>query len=128
MYVCMYRKPYSHYQGSHEVLNCMRFFRFVYSTFCLKDIVTYIEGKRFSNSSDTDSSSLLIDYYISYSIPLVIKDTNCENTRPMDSCILKKNMNIATYCSIQPSPAESLTLTLATERDAKHPLQNYLPY
>ena len=90
----------------------MRFSSFIFSAFCLKDIVTYIEGK----SSHRDYSSLLLAYYISYSILLLTKDINYENTRPTDFCILRKNINIATYCSTQSSPAESLTLTLATER------------
>lgn len=124
-YVCTYRKPYSHYHGSHGVLNCMRSSSFTCSALHLKGTVTYIEGNRFSNSSNTESS-LLLDHYISYFILLLTKWINYENTRPTDSCILKK-MNIATSCWIQSGPAECLTLTLATDRGTKHPLQNCRP-
>lgn len=88
-YVCTYRKPYSHYHGSHGVLNCMRSSSFTYSALHLKGIITYIEGNRFFNSSNTDSS-LLLDHYISYFIPLLTKYINYENTRPTDSGVLKR--------------------------------------
>lgn len=125
--MCVHTENQIHTTAAMKSWIGMKISRFVCSAFWLKNIVTYIEGKSFTNISNTGSSSLLLDYYISYSNPLLIKDISYENTTPTHSCILKNNMDIASYYSTQSSAAESLTLTLATEKDAKHPLQMYWP-
>lgn len=111
-YVCTYRSPYSHYQGNHEVPNCMRFFSFIYSAFCLKDI--HWRGKVIQQLKHRlcffISRSLYVLFY-----SVTDKRHQLWKRRPTDFCILKKCMNFATYHSIQSSPAGSLTLTLTTE-------------
>lgn len=100
-YVCTYRKPQS--PGTAGDSSIVGGFSGLVSL-CF---VTYTEGKRFSNTSNTDSC-VLLGCNISYSTPILIKFINYENPRHTDFCILKKSVPLPG--TARPSPAESLAL------------------